>query len=67
MGISTDSAINSVLAAQQAQTQSKVATSVAAKAIDAQEAAGDAAVQLLEAASQIGKAAGKGGHFDAVL
>lgn len=66
MDISTNAAINSVISAQQASTQSKVAYTVAGKALDAHRAQGDAAVALIESAGQIGKANGKGQHFDAV-
>lgn len=64
--ISTDAAIESVLAAKQAATHSNLATTIAAKTLDSQRAAGDAALQLLSAASGQGRADGKGGHFDAV-
>ncbi|TWT32532.1 hypothetical protein KOR34_42950 [Posidoniimonas corsicana] len=64
--MSTDSAINSVLAAKQAESYGRVAFAVARKSLDAQQAAGDAAVQLIEAAGQLGKAAGKGQQLDAV-
>lgn len=64
--MSTDSAINSVLAAKEAQTHSQIGFALAKKSLDAQKAAGDAAVQLIESAGQLGKAVGKGHHFDAV-
>ncbi|MEM8865856.1 MAG: hypothetical protein AAGF31_09970 [Planctomycetota bacterium] len=66
MNISANGAIESLLAAEQGATQSKIAYAIAAKGQDAQQAAGDAAIQLLEAATQLGKAPGKGAHFDAV-
>lgn len=64
--VSTSAAIESVLAAQQSSTQSKVAYAVAAKASQAHQAAGDAALALLDAAAPKGVAEGKGLSFDAV-
>ncbi|MCA9238853.1 MAG: hypothetical protein KDA37_01580 [Planctomycetales bacterium] len=68
--MSTDAAINSVVDAKQAAVQSQIGFAVAAKAQSAYKSQGDAAVQLIEAAGQItqslGKAHGKGHHFDAV-
>lgn len=70
MDTTTDAAIQHVLAAQQATTHSKIAFSVAAKALRSQEAAGDAAIALIEAAGQIsdrvGRAPGKGLRIDLV-
>lgn len=65
--ISNNAAVESVLAVQQSATKSSVAYAVAGKALDAQRSAGDAAIQLLEAASPgkaAGRAAGKGGLLD---
>ncbi|MEO0530473.1 MAG: hypothetical protein AAF266_07810 [Planctomycetota bacterium] len=64
--ISSNAAIESVLAAQQSSTQSKVAYSVAGKALVAQRAAGDAAIALIESAGQLGLAEGKGELLDTV-
>ncbi|TWT85428.1 hypothetical protein Pla123a_02350 [Posidoniimonas polymericola] len=64
--MSTDAAISSVIAAKQSQTQSQIGFALAKKSLDAQKAAGDAMVQLIESAGQLGKAVGKGHHFDAV-
>ncbi|WP_145289902.1 hypothetical protein [Pirellulimonas nuda] len=66
MEISTDAAISALLNAKQGAVQSEIAFSVAAKALDAQQAAGDAAVGLIESAARLGKAAGRGERFDAV-
>ena len=51
--MSTDSAISSVLAAKEAQTHSQIGFALARKSLDAQKAAGDAAVELIEAAGQL--------------
>lgn len=59
-----DSSVTGLLAAQQAAIQSNVATIVAAKALDVVEQQGNAAVQLLEAAVQFSKEAGKGEQLD---
>ena len=64
--ISTDAAIQSVLTAQQGATQSQIAVAIAAKGQQASQAQGDAAVQLVQAAAQVGRAEGRGGEFDAV-
>ena len=63
---SIDGAIASVLAAQDSAFRSEVAFTVAAKTLDAQQAAGDAINQLLEQSAQLSKASGKGGSFDGV-
>ncbi|MEN1681779.1 MAG: hypothetical protein AAGJ46_19530 [Planctomycetota bacterium] len=63
--VSTGAAIENLLAAQQSATQSSVAYKVAGKALDAQRASGDAAIQLLEAAVP-GKAVDRGGQLDTV-
>lgn len=62
--VSTSGAIESVLAAKQSATESQVAYKVAGKALDAQRAAGDAAIALIESASQLGLAEGKGTQLD---
>lgn len=67
----SSAAIESVLAAKQSATQSQVAYAIAGKALDAQRAAGDAAVALLDSASQISTspvshAEGKGAKLDIV-
>ncbi len=61
-----DSAISSVLAAKDTAVKSEIAVAVAAKALDAQKMAGDAAVSLLKDAAQISKAVGKGEQLDAL-
>lgn len=62
--------INSLISSQSqlqaAVVRQQVGIAVAAKALDASKQQGKAAVQLLETASQIGKAVGKGSKFDAV-
>ncbi len=60
--LSSNAAIESVLAAKQSATQSQVAYKVAGKSLDAQRAAGDAAIALLDAASP--SADGKGARLD---
>lgn len=62
---SIDSSVAGVLAAQQAAVQSNIATTVAAKALDAIEQQGQAAVELLEGAVQLSKEAGKGERLSA--
>lgn len=62
--MSTDAAVSSVLAAQAAQTQQQLGVALARKALDAQQAQGDAAVALLDAAAMAGKAEGRGGLLD---
>ena len=62
---SIDSSVAGVLAAQQAALQSNIATAIAAKALDAVEQQGQAAVELLEGAVQFSKEAGKGDQVDA--
>lgn len=61
---SIDSSVAAVLAAQQGALQSNLATAVAAKALDAVEQQGQAAVELLEGAVQFSKEAGKGAKVD---
>ena len=62
---SIDSSVAGVLAAQQAAVQSNIATTVAAKALDAIEQQGQAAVELLEGSVQLSREAGKGETVDA--
>lgn len=64
MNVSSSAAIESVIAAQQGAVQSQIAYALAAKGQQASEAAGDAALQLLAAASPAGLAEGKGGNLD---
>lgn len=61
---STDAAIESLLAAKESATQTKIAYAVAAKMSGAQRAAGDAALALLDAAMPRGAAEGKGANLD---
>jgi len=63
---SIDSAISSVLAAQDAALRSKIDFAIEAKRLDAQEQQGAAINRLIESAAQLGKAAGKGDGFDGV-
>ncbi|TWT90341.1 hypothetical protein Mal64_07290 [Pseudobythopirellula maris] len=63
---SSGAAIESVLAAKKSATQSQVAYAIAGKTLDAQRAAGDAAIALLDAAAPQGVAPGKGAQLDAV-
>lgn len=51
---------------QQSQLGFEIGMAVAKKGLDAQKAQGEAAVQLIEAAAQLGKAPGLGQNFDAV-
>lgn len=62
--ISTDAAINSVLAAKQSALNSQIGTAVAKKSLDAQQAAGDAVNQLLQQAANLSKALGRGENLD---
>ncbi|QDV73080.1 hypothetical protein [Botrimarina mediterranea] len=62
--MSSDAAIESVLAAKEAATQTKIAYAVAAKMQGAHRAAGDAALALLDAAAPRGAAEGKGANLD---
>ena len=64
--VSSDAAIEAVLAAKQSSTQSQIAYAVAGKVANAQRAAGDTALALLDAATPQGVAEGKGANFDAV-
>jgi hypothetical protein len=64
--MSIDSAIGSVMLAQQSALASQVGTEVAKKQLDAIQAQGDAVNQLLQSAAQLSKAIGKGEGLDAV-
>ncbi|MAT69268.1 MAG: hypothetical protein CMJ58_07045 [Planctomycetaceae bacterium] len=64
--MSVDAAIDSVLAAQNAATRTQIDVALLAKGQDAAKAQGDAVVQMLNAAAQIGKAIGKGEILDAL-
>lgn len=59
-------AIASVSAAQQGALQSQISAAVAKKQLNAIELQGQAAVELLQSAAQLSKAAGRGGSFDGV-
>lgn len=61
---SIDSAINSLIGAQQFSVRSEINMAVMAKQMDAQELQGQAAVELIEVAAQLSKAIGKGTQFD---
>jgi hypothetical protein len=63
---SIDSAINATIAAKSAATQQEIAFAILAKSQAAAKAQGDAAVELLEATANLGKAISKGQQFDAV-
>jgi hypothetical protein len=62
--MSPDAAIESVLAAKASATQTKIAYAVAGKVLNAQRAAGDTAIALLDAAMPRGSAEGKGANLD---
>ena len=64
--MSSDAAIESLLAAKESATQTKIAYAVAAKTMNAQRAAGDAVLSLLDAAMPKGAAEGKGASLDVV-
>ncbi len=57
-------ATDSVSAAQQSAISQQVNVAVAKKQLDSTRQQGDAVIQLLAAAAQIGKAAGKGTGLD---
>ena len=62
---SIDTSVSSVAAAEDAALRSSIAIAIMAKQLDAARAQGDAAVQLLQSAANLSKAAGKGERFDA--
>lgn len=61
-----DSAISSVIAAKESAVKTQVAFALAAKSLSAEKKQGEAMVQLIEAAGQLGKALGRGTTFDAL-
>ena len=63
---SIDSAISNVLAAQQLAVKAQIGTAVQAKALDSAKVQGDAAVQLLEAATRLSKSLTSGRMLDLV-
>jgi len=63
---SVSNAINAVLAAKSSTTRQQIGIALLAKSQAASKQQGQAVVQLLEATAQLGKALGKGHHFDAV-
>ena len=62
---SVDGVTLSVLAAQQIQLNSQITVSLQSKALDAAKKQGEAYVQLIEQAAQIGKTVETGKRFDA--
>ncbi len=63
---SIDSAVSGAVNMKQMALRSEIGIAVAGKLLDAQRMEGDAAVELIENAAQITKAAGKGANFDGV-
>jgi len=63
---SIDSALSQLLASKESAVQSQIGFALAAKSLQASKDQGQAAVALLDAAAQIGKAVGRGENFDAV-
>ena len=59
-------AVNSVTQAKQVALDTQIQMAVARKALDTQEANGEAMVALLDAAVSIGREMGLGERFDAV-
>lgn len=62
---SIDPAIASVIAAKQSAVQSQIAVALAEKSLSATKQQGDAIVQLIKDAGNLGKASGRGQQFDA--
>ena len=62
---SIDGATQNVIAAQQAQLFSQVGVAVQSKVLDAAKQQGQAFVQLIDQAAQIGKSVETGRRFDA--
>ena len=62
---SIDPAIASVIAAKQSALQSQIAVALAEKSLSATQQQGDAIVQLINDAGNLGKALGRGTQFDA--
>jgi len=58
-------AVNSVMQARQVSLDTQIQMAVARKAMDTQEATGEAVVALLDAAVSIGREMGLGERFDA--
>jgi hypothetical protein len=58
-------AISSVLQAKADMVSNQIGIAVTRKSLDAQQLQGDAAVELLEVATEIAKQLGKGVEFDA--
>lgn len=58
-------AIGSVMQAKQDQAYAQIGVAVARKSLDAQQLQGQAAVELLQAATDIAQQLGKGLQFDA--
>jgi hypothetical protein len=58
-------AIGSVMQAKQDQVYAQIGVAVARKSLDAQQLQGQAAVELLQAATDIAQQLGKGLQFDA--
>ncbi len=58
-------AVSSVTQAKQVALDMQIQMAVARKALDTQEATGEAVVALLDAAVNIGREAGLGARFDA--
>ena len=59
-------AVNSVMQAKQVALDTQIQMAVARKALDTQEATGEAVVALLDAAASISREMGLGERFDAV-
>lgn len=64
--MSSCSACSSVMAAQSEALTHQINFAVLRKQQEASKAQGDAAVQLLQSAANVGKAIGKGQQFDAM-
>lgn len=62
---STSGILNGLLQAQRSQVETQVGVAVIAKSLDAVQVQGDAAVELLQTATEIARQLGKGLEFDA--
>jgi hypothetical protein len=60
-----DPAIQSVMAAQQSALQAQIQMALASKQLSAAKQQGQALVELISAAANVGKAIGSGASFDA--
>jgi hypothetical protein len=60
-----DPAIQSVMAAKQAALQAQILMALAGKQLSAQKQQGQAMVELIKSAANVGKAIGSGANFDA--